>query len=139
MTQVEGQYLLWLFNGSSIWFFELIDHKNNITNLLISIGIINFNTKVPQVKQTRSPEYQRLYTDFLSEGIIFAYQQPHHRINKNPCSGVMILKVLEDYSLVIISIYLSDPCFSMDTKKRNFVFSLYGHAPSRAPPQGSWN
>ena len=138
MTQVEGQYLLWLFNGSSIWFFELIDHNNNITNLLISIGIINFNTKVPQVKQTRSPEYQRLYTDFLSEGIIFAYQQPHHRINKNPCSGVMILKVLEDYSLVIISIYLSDPCFSMDTeRKRNFVFSLYGHTPSRAPPRGS--
>ena len=31
----------------------------------------------------RSPEYQRLYTDFLSEGLIFAYQQPHHRINKN--------------------------------------------------------
>ena len=24
-----------------------------------------------------------LYTDFLSEGLIFAYKQPHHRINKN--------------------------------------------------------
>ena len=31
----------------------------------------------------RSPEYQRLYTDFLSEGLIFVYQQPHHRINEN--------------------------------------------------------
>ena len=30
----------------------------------------------------RSPEYQRLYTDFLSEGLIFVYQQPHHRIMK---------------------------------------------------------
>ena len=27
--------------------------------------------------------YQRLYTDFLSEGLIFVYQQPHHRINEN--------------------------------------------------------
>ena len=31
----------------------------------------------------RSPEYQRLYTDFLSEGLIFVYQQPHHRKNEN--------------------------------------------------------
>ena len=28
------------------------------------------------------PEYHRLYTDFLSEGLIFAYQQTHNRINK---------------------------------------------------------
>ena len=27
------------------------------------------------------PEYQRLYTNFLLEGLIFAYQQAHHRIN----------------------------------------------------------
>ena len=27
--------------------------------------------------------YQRLYTDFFSEGLIFAYQQAHHRINKS--------------------------------------------------------
>ena len=32
---------------------------------------------------SQSPEYQRLYTDFLSEGFIFVYQQPHHRINEN--------------------------------------------------------
>ena len=31
----------------------------------------------------RSPEYQRLYADFLSEGLIFVYQEPHHRINEN--------------------------------------------------------
>ena len=31
----------------------------------------------------RSPEYQTLYTDFLSEGLIFAYQLLHHRINEN--------------------------------------------------------
>ena len=29
-------------------------------------------------------EYQRLYTDFLSEGPTFTYQQTHRRINKNP-------------------------------------------------------
>ena len=26
----------------------------------------------------RSPEYQRLYTEFLSEGCIFANEQPHY-------------------------------------------------------------
>ena len=32
----------------------------------------------------RSPDYQFiLYTDFLSEGLIFEYQQAHQRINKN--------------------------------------------------------
>ena len=28
-----------------------------------------------------SREYQTLYTDFFSEGLIFVYQQPHHRID----------------------------------------------------------
>ena len=27
----------------------------------------------------RSPDYQKLYADFLSEGIISAYKQPQHR------------------------------------------------------------
>ena len=31
----------------------------------------------------RSPEYQRLDTDILSEGLRFLYQQPHRRINGN--------------------------------------------------------
>ena len=31
----------------------------------------------------RSLEYQRLSTDFLSEGLIFSYQQLHYRINKS--------------------------------------------------------
>ena len=26
-----------------------------------------------------SPEYQRFYADFLSEGLIIVFQQPHHR------------------------------------------------------------
>ena len=30
-----------------------------------------------------SLDYQRLYTEFLSQGLIFAYQQARHRINKN--------------------------------------------------------
>ena len=31
----------------------------------------------------RSSEYQQLYTDFLSEVLIFANQLHHHKINKN--------------------------------------------------------
>ena len=34
-------------------------------------------------RSEQSHEYQRLYTDFLSEVLIFAYQLPHHRINEN--------------------------------------------------------
>ena len=30
----------------------------------------------------RPPEYQRRYTEFLSEVLIFAYQQPRHKISK---------------------------------------------------------
>ena len=29
----------------------------------------------------------QLYTDFLSEGLIFVYLQPHHRINENQRSN----------------------------------------------------
>ena len=39
------------------------------------------------ISLTRGPptllEYSRLYTDFMSEWLIFAYQQPYHRIDKN--------------------------------------------------------
>ena len=31
----------------------------------------------------RSPEYERLYTYFLSKGFIIAYSQSPHRTNKN--------------------------------------------------------
>ena len=75
----------------------------------------------------------RLYTDFLSEGLIIAYQHAHQRIYKNqqwhrkavlqsvdtvekkrkeilyfygPVILVMILKKMVDPSLVIITIYL---------------------------------
>ena len=34
-------------------------------------------------KPYRSPEYQKLYSDFLSEELIYVYQQPHDRKNKN--------------------------------------------------------
>ena len=30
MTQVKGQHLLWLFDGSSIWCYELTDNINNL-------------------------------------------------------------------------------------------------------------
>ena len=33
-------------------------------------------------KRPESPEYERLYTDFLLEKLIFAYQQTHDRINE---------------------------------------------------------
>ena len=38
--------------------------------------------KIRGPQALRSPEYERLYTDFLSEGHIFAYQQPRYYINK---------------------------------------------------------
>ena len=41
-----------------------------------------FNNNRPTGLNDRSPGYQRLYTDFLSKGLIFAYQQLHHRINE---------------------------------------------------------
>ena len=78
--------------------------------------------------------YQRLYTYVLSEGIIFSYQLPNHRINKNqqwhlkaalyvwylntitinvmyksirsPAPIVMKLTILTDPSLVPIALYL---------------------------------
>ena len=34
-------------------------------------------------KRTKGYEYVRLYTDFLSEVLIFAYQLPYHRLHKN--------------------------------------------------------
>ena len=34
-------------------------------------------------RPSRSREYHRLYTDFLSEGLIFVHQQPNHRIYEN--------------------------------------------------------
>ena len=42
-----------------------------------------------------SPEYQRLYTEFLSEGLIFAYQQSSHKINKK-------IKILAEESSIVI-------------------------------------
>ena len=41
------------------------------------------------LSKTRGPQaltvtcVSETYTDFLSEGLIFVYQQPHHRINEN--------------------------------------------------------
>ena len=34
-------------------------------------------------KPLQSREYPGLYTDFLSEGLVVAYEHAHHRINKN--------------------------------------------------------
>ena len=34
-------------------------------------------------KPKRSPANHSLYIDFLSEGLIFAYEQPYRRINKD--------------------------------------------------------
>ena len=44
--------------------------------------IILFIYKQEAHKPQRSPEYQRLYTELLSEGCIFAYKQPIY-YNKN--------------------------------------------------------
>ena len=42
---------------------------------------MGFNTRGPQA--FRGYLSIRDCTEFLSEGLIFAYQQPHHRINEN--------------------------------------------------------
>ena len=39
--------------------------------------------KQVSIRPYRSRVYQRLYTAFLSEGLIFAYQQPQYKVNKN--------------------------------------------------------
>ena len=39
--------------------------------------------KQEYIRPYRSGEYQRLYTVFVSEGLIFAYQQPQYKVNKN--------------------------------------------------------
>ena len=54
-----------------------------------------FVTKLITLK-TRGPqaimEIQTLYTDYLSEGLVFAYQHPHYKINKNQqCDWIAVL------------------------------------------------
>ena len=52
--------------------------------------------------------------------------------------GVMKFTILLDLSLVIITIYIICPCSSVDKKRRNLIFALYGHAPGQEPlPRGS--
>ena len=43
----------------------------------------NIGVKIEQEtnRPKRSPVYQRIYTYFLSEVLIFAYRQPHHLMN----------------------------------------------------------
>ena len=44
---------------------------------------IGYEIKHEAHRPLQSPEYQRVYTDFLSEGLISAYQQSHHKISIN--------------------------------------------------------
>ena len=61
-----------------------VDNQPFITQLHVNsynfpaLFQLNFSNKGP----TGLNSQLRLYTEFLSEGLIFAYQQPHHRINK---------------------------------------------------------
>ena len=41
-----------------------------------------YQLKFCNKRPTSYNRHPRLYNDFMSEGLIFAYQQPHHRINK---------------------------------------------------------
>lgn len=55
---------------------NLMNKKNeHILTLYINTNRAILETRGPQA--LLSPEYQRLCTDFLTEGSIFAYQQPH--------------------------------------------------------------
>ena len=60
-----------------------------------------------------SPEYERLYTDFSYEGIIFETQLPPPPTSQNE------------------KINLSDTWLSVDKKGRNIACSLYDHAPTQ--------
>ena len=62
---------------------KCINSLNNYMNK--SINSLNHYMDNLSIQKTRGPqaEYHRLYTDFLSEGLILVYQQPHHRINEN--------------------------------------------------------
>ena len=53
--------------------------------VLIALSVSLFLKKYKQEAEgsKRSPGYQRLYTDFLSKGLTFECQLPHHRINQN--------------------------------------------------------
>ena len=67
----------------------------------------------------RSPEYQRLYIDFLSEGLIFGYQLPHHGINENQ----QWHRKAALYSLNTIAINCNVMYMYIDRKEDN-VYSL---------------
>ena len=66
----------------------------------------------------------RYYISFLSEGFIFAYQQPHHRkIKINNGIGKQY------YTITINVLYIDrveDHAFSL--------YDLYGHTPAQDPP-----
>ena len=66
MTEPNGRYSL---------------QNHDLNGYLPSTQELNINKRPTGLNG--HPEYQRLYSDFLSEGLIFAYQQPHHRVNKN--------------------------------------------------------
>ena len=53
-----------------------------------------------------SPKYQRLYSDYLSEGFIFIYQHAgHHRINKD--QQWLRKAAINEYSLKTITIAIN--------------------------------
>ena len=51
------------------------------------------------IRPLQSLQYQRLYADFLSEELIFAYQQPHQGINHSTVSTAKWLAFLFWYSI----------------------------------------
>ena len=59
--------------------------------------------------------YQRLYTDFLSEGLIFVYQQPHHRIIERWYRKA----ALESFNTIAINVLYID--------RVEALYNFYGH------------
>ena len=48
-------------------------------------------TTATRKKQNQEAQYQRLYNDILSEGLMFAYQWAHHRIfNKKSLRNINV-------------------------------------------------
>ena len=98
-----------------------IKYLNRIQKLKIENTFFN---PPPQKKQKKKPQItnnmrpmgldghilytHRLYTDFLSEGLIFAYQQAHQRINNNRPTGLNGHRSKRDSTLTFTN--MTTPC-----------------------------
>ena len=83
-------------------------------------------------------EYKILYTDFLSEWLIFIYQQPHHRINKHQrCLSILTINGKQHHNT--LTQQQSMRCILIEQKIIHIhYYDLYSHTlPKESQPRGS--